>query len=570
MPDQRKEGKLLHNFFVKAKEHRSSVLKLDEKWRENLEYLKGEQKLGGDGDRSDTVTNFMFAQIMTMVPILSNRMPDIAVTPIRAEHEAHAKLLAFLINRIIKANDFITRQAELVTNGLLFGRGYMKPVWDRRMRGGIGDVRIEVADTRTIYKEPGKPYVRDANALFEERYIDKLSLYQMYPKQKDLIDKIFRKGDQSPPVPPPEEGGNTGVIEHHAAAHGQAELTTSEAYVWDMLSKSERDKNKVSIVEAWFIDDTVVEDYIRVNQPGKRSYRKKGLRKKYPRGRLVTMSGDVILDSRPNPFPEFPYIEFNNYYIPGEEYGQGELEQLKELQEQYNLRMNQIFDGVNFTTFPMIFYDHSAQLDPEEIENKPGGMYPVADVNGIKRFDPTGIHQAVFDSLPVLERNIETISGVREIQQGTVPGDVRSGFAIEQLQESAQNRLRMKTRNLEAAHKKLAKNLTDLIGLFYKRDVHYIDAGGLDISGIQSGDFEYEVKAGINLPVSRMAEQQRYQWMFANGMVDELFMIEVSDIPNKEELIARMKPIWDMKRSMLLGQVPSPGAPGQLGVVGGG
>jgi len=42
-----------------------------------------------------------------------------------------------------------------------------------------------------------------------------------------------------------------------------------------------------------------------------------------------------------------------------------------------------------------------------------------------------------------------------------------------------------------------------------------------------------------------MAEQQRYQWMFTNTIVDEQFIVEQSDIPNKDELVTRMKPVWE-------------------------
>jgi hypothetical protein len=546
--------KRLRHILDQAKKFRKG--KYDERWDEALEWLKGNQFIrGGEADpdfRSDTVTNFLFAQIMTIIPILANRMPQVSITPLTEEAKPKSDKLMELIDRIFRHNDFIIRQNEMIMNCLLFGRGMYKPIWSGSMRGGLGDVKITVPDTRSIYKD--KFWLPDSNWIFECRQIDKLTLYQMYPHKQAAIDRIFRtEGEEKKPES--IETGNTGEVGYHATLDPAPVATTTEAYIWDTSTDKGKSSNTIEIVEAWFIDESTYEDFEKLTDPktGKTRKSKKAVNKKsFPTGRLITFAGNEILDDRPNPFPTFPYVECENYFIPGENYGQGELEQLKPLQEQYNIRSNQIFDGLNFATFPMILYDHTSGLEPGEIVNKPGGIYPVDDIKGITRFDPTGLSAGVFQSLPQLEKAIETVSGIREVTQGAVPGDVRSGFAIEQLQESAQSRLRLKTRNMEYASKNLSRYLTRMIGLFYIPGVHYGEE--VDLRGVNPDLFDFEIKAGVNLPGSRIAQQQLYQWMYTNQIVDEQFIVDQSDIPNKDELVTRMQQTWQAKKAAMLGQ----------------
>lgn len=559
-------AKYLVNLLERSRQDRKAR-KLDDNWKQNLDWLKGLQQIGrgseSGGWKSDYVTNIIFSQEMTIVPILASRMARITVHPIAESEETtrQAKEITSLINRILMRNEYIYRQVERVTNMLNFGKGYIKPIWDQRMFGNRGDIRIEVPDTRSIFLEPGKMRLRDMNYVFEARSIDKLTLYNMYPSQKDKIERLFRKGAAPTTTPPDSYGENTGEVGLHTVAAGEAAATTSQAYAFDMSMKINKDKDCIELVEGWMHDESAVEE---VEGEKKKKQKKKeedregdnSPQAQYPTGRLVTFSGSTSFDDRPNPFPQFPYIETFNYYIPGEPYGLDELSQVKSLQEQLNIRTNQLADGLNFTNFPLIFVDHTAGIDLDEIENRPGGIYPCADVNGIRVVNIDSPTQGAFNSIIHILQMFETVTGVREVTQGAVPGDVRSGFAIEQLQESAQSRLRLKTRNIEAADRELARYLTYMIGAFYIRGTHY--SNDIDLEGVTPDMFEYDVKAGVNLPVSRMAEQQMYQWAYSQGIVDDKFIVENFDFPEAESLIQRMQPFWDQKKQLLLAAAQGP------------
>jgi hypothetical protein len=558
--DPKNRAKYLQSILSDMKKFRKD--KYDEKWNESLRWFKGEQKLRSEGlsrdFRSDTVTNFLFAHIMTTTPTLARRLPVVSVTPFTKEFKVQARELESLVRRIFVHNDFASKQTQAVTNGLLFGRGFYKPIFNPKMRGSTGDIQITVPDTRGIYKD--KLWVGDSSLVFECRQLDKLTLYQMYPDKKRQIDRAFRK-DVTQKQEDSYQSDNTGEVGYRAYKTDDVGGGTqgdnppsSQAYVWDVAANKEKDHQTVEFVEAWIVDETTIQNIkdIKDDKLRKRFKKDDFPMRPYPTGRLVAMIGTEIIDDRPNPFPRFPYVEWDNYCIPGEIYGHGDLEQLKPIQEQYNIRSNQIFDGLNFATFPITFYDHTSGLEPEEIENKPGGYYPVEDIKGIQRFDPTGVSSGAFQSLPQLEHVFEVISGSREVSQGEVPGDVRSGYAVEQLQELAQNRLSLKTQSLEYAIKNVVSYITDMIGLFYIPGVHYTDE--VDLKGISADMFDFEVRAGINLPQSKFAQRQDQWKMLESGVVDRKYMLDNSDIHDKEEIENRMMPLWEAEKQALLSQ----------------
>lgn len=558
MPD--KEARLLNELKNQAVKFRRDSGE-DARWKENLEWLKGEQMLDKARWKSNTVTNYLFSQVMTIIAIMANRLPQISIRGINPDMQPLGEALERVINRILRRNDFITLQAELLMNSFLSKKGYFKATWDSRMHQGLGDIRIENPDTRGIYLEPHKQTLGDCNYFFEVRNIDKLSLKQMYPKKGDLINQIFRKSAPGEDLGV-EFGVNTGEVADNATAEGVSP-TSSEAFIWDMASRQDRDMPHVELVTAWFIDESVHEDLEEVNKLNrkikkqnidrkeKRQIKKieKGDRK-FPRGRMIVFSGPVRLDDRPNPFPRYPVVEYQNIALPSDPWGMGEIEQAKPLQEMYNIRQNQIYDMLNFNLAPIRLYDGTSGIDPDEIENKPAQWISVMNVQGVRQLDAPRIPAEVFESLAILQRNIETIFGVREVSQGTVPGDVRSGFAIEQLQEAAQVRLRKKTRILEATIRDLARYLTHMIGMFYIPGVHYDEK--VDLTGVHPDAFEYNIRAGVNLPGSQLAEAEFDKWLFSQGIVDQKYIIERSQIPNRDELISRMQPIWEQQAQAAL------------------
>ena len=132
-------GKKLAELFQQAKIYKDPYTKRTKK---ALEWLKGEQMRKRHPLRAATVTNYLFSEAMTIIPILSGRIPEVDVTNEYPDMDVEASLLSKLINRAMRINDFPLRQVEINTHSLLAGKGFFKSTWDKDKMGGAGDLGI--------------------------------------------------------------------------------------------------------------------------------------------------------------------------------------------------------------------------------------------------------------------------------------------------------------------------------------------------------------------------------------------------------------------------------------------
>lgn len=527
----------------------------DKQWKGYLDYLIGDQLMKKPVYKSNTVTNYVWAQVQTIAAIISSRIPEIAT---KAENQAMKSTgdeLARVFRRTFKRNQFDQKSLKSIMDMLTFGKGYQKLTWDPWIAGGLGDMKYEWKDTRSIFLEPGMENVYTCNYMFEVNRVNKLALIRQFPKKRDVINRIFfkeRSGQETTALEVDE------AYQHHLiAASGEtpSERTSREAYIYEMANAKGFSDDTVEVVEAWFFDERTRDDIQSIIE-GKKIITKDGDSQAYPKGHIIVFAGGEILDDRPNRFPMYPYFEINNYVVPtgGKDnisgYGFSEIEQIKGLQRQYNIRNNQIFDILNYCIGRQKLYDHTSGIDTDKLTNAPNAWIECTNVNGVKELEANQPSAALFQSLSDIKLSIEEVTRVREVSQGTVPGDVRSGYAIEELKESAQIGLRMKSSSIEASVLKMAEYMTLMVRDFYIPGIHYNHE--YNLNEIWPEDFEFEVKAGVHLPASRFAEQQLMQWMFANKIIDEEYVIGQSNLEGKDELIERMKPIWSQRQQVEL------------------
>ena len=568
--DPNKIAKTLGSLLSMAKEHRKESTT---EWEEDFKVYKGEDQPTSvrSKRRSNTKTNFIFSEIETIKPILTSQVPSISLKPVMDSDiwREIAENMTKNVNRVFDRNDFRARMLEVVSNGLHFATGYFKLTWDKFAFAGNGDIRIEVPDTRSIFREPGKIVLRDANWIFEVTTVDQLSLSRKHPKKLEGIRKLFQKGAMPKGIP---TGKTKQAFAADTIAAPEAAATTTTSRFFDVMDNVNiEDPMMVELAEAWFHDDTMVEGLVEIIDPKENTKKRKKMNvKKFPNGRLVQFAEGMVFVDQPNKFPGIPYIEYNNYFVPGELYGMSELRQTVPIQRQYNIRNNQLYDLMNFNLGPIRFFDQRSGLDPNTITNAPNQWVPVNDVNGVKTEAAPHISQAAFESLLKIKKELETVFGVQEVTQGTIPGDIRSGVAIEALQESADIRLRGKSGDLQSAIRELTKLVILFMVEFYEHGVHFRMSDEVLSSEewkffkdkTLTGDFfDIEIRAGVNLPRSRVAKQQLLLDLHGRGVIDDQFLIENLQLEGKDVLESRMKDIWDAKREATLAQAQAASQP---------
>lgn len=555
---------------------RGAEREMRDQWEKDFKVYKGEfedtglwSKVRRLGRRAKTRTNFIFSQIETIKPILTSETPSIILRPVM-EGDAWRDIgeeFTQMVNRIFARNNFHGRQVELVGNGLCFGHAFYKATFDPDAFGGHGDVKIEVPDTRSVYKDGNNKDQRDVNFIFDVQKVDMLTLMRRFPDRSADIKRLFNKTNTTPGIP-------TGVSKEKFTADSiaapEAAATTTTSRFFDAMGASDT-KDSVELVEAWFHDVEMVDDVIELIDITTGTKKKKKVRSnKFKNGRLVVFSGNVVFIDKANDFPGLPYISYRNYFVPGEEYGISDLRHTVPIQEQYDIRNNQLYDIMNFNMGPTRYYDASSGLDPDTITNAPNQWVAVNNVNGIKTDPAPSVGSAMFESLAKIKGELEAEFGVREVTQGTVPGDVRSGTAIEALQEAADIRLRGKSREMENTLRDLTRFALSLIVEFYQHGVHYRVPDELRESDewkfvknkeLTADFFEIEIRAGVNLPRSRVAKQQLLLTLHERGAVDDEYLVEHIQIDDREDLMKRMGPIYQARKDSQLAAAEAEGAP---------
>ncbi len=588
-------AEFIYRWYAQAKQYRAK--NFDAHWSRVAKYLRGKHDIRQGADwKGNFVTNWIYQDHMTAVSMLTRdtpslvyiaREPELVLSkgrdeqgnPIPLTVSDYGKLLTDHSNAILTANEYLARLTKMISDGLPFGYGYQKATWDGSMRSGLGDVRIEAPGTRSIYLQPGISHLRDAMMVFEVRRVDKLTMYSLFPDKMGEVDQLFRKEGDQGDIDPTDEGREVGYG-LHTYEHGGATPTTSSPFV-DITSRGfGKDKPFVELVEGWFIDERTVVKMREMSEvdpkSGKRvTNKRKVTERMFPTGRRIVFVGSHLLDDRPNPFPAFPYIQYLNMDLPECEdssnvtagASMGEYDQLLEINDQYNTRQNQLMDAMNWlASGGFMVYGQGSGWDAEEYQNRPGGMYPVTDPSQIQFKVPPPIPGEAFASLAMLQGNIERVGGRNNILQGEVPGDIRSGFAIEQLSELAQGVMKPRTQQLESTVRSLGRYLIRMQSLFYKQGVHY--HGDYNLKLVNPDMFTVAVKAGLNLPASEASRQVYYLQLHDRDVVDKEFLLDNSDIPGKEEVKKRMQEKWEAERQAAVENPQGQGAANrQLSVV---
>jgi hypothetical protein len=558
--------KLIRRLYDRAKRHRNDAV--GNEWAESEKYLQGIQlkDISLKKWQCDASANLILPVLRSILSALMRDIPYAKTESAVPGLDNEALHVETLVNRVLRRNRFMEVSEPALLDGLTHGRSYFDTGWDRRMRGGLGEIRVDHAPTKQIYHEPGKASIRDCNYYFRVKEIDKLSLLHLYPNRKADIDQAF-KDDKKIRAATGEPGSAL------YAGDGIGPYGPSTSFFYQVSDTSHLDRQTVEMIDLWTVDETTIERFgTIVEVEGGRAVRKKRKRnfKQYPTGRFIRIIGNAILEDRPNPFPAFPLDQYTNMAWIGEkrEFSHGEFVQLIGLQDIFDTFLRQMVDGMSHVIAGgKIAYEEGSGYDAEEDENRPGQRIPVLDVTRIKQLEGARMPPEAFNALGLLRQLMDHISGVSQIGRGDLPGDLRSGFALHLLYEIAQGELKLKTFSLEAAVRGLVEQIIRMIGLYYVPGVHYSDE--VNLYGISPEFFDITVAAGLSLPASRETRFQRAMMLHKAGIADEEFVLNsIKDEPGMADEIGRLRQFWERKR--IAGDFSAGGGSPDLGLIEGG
>ena len=174
---------------------------------------------------------------------------------------------------------------------------------------------------------------------------------------------------------------------------------------------------------------------------------------RYPKGRMIRVAGGQLLASGDWPYQKrdtFPFVPLGFQEKTGALWALNAVTDLIPLQRAFNNTLSRIQDRVN-TDKPTILAREGSEIGLGAYQSKRN--YEIVEFAG----EPPAYQQAPpvnsywFTYLQLLGGQMEDLSGVHEVSNGSVPPGVTAGNAIELLQQSDQTQMSEFVGNIESA-----------------------------------------------------------------------------------------------------------------------
>jgi len=294
----------------------------------------------------------------------------------------------------------------------------------------------------------------------------------------------------------------------------------------------------------------------------KDSVRVKELREKpsreHPEGRLVTIAGSKILYQGPLPkeydspglgISKFDFMKFGKRY-----WGISLFTQLRPLQRRYNLGRSELAEYIRDFCKGKWMIPNTARLDPNALTDEAGEkvLYNYAGPNS----QPTAVRgpelpMTFFRNLEEIKAEMDDFSGIHDVSQAKAPKWVKSGVALDMLQEQDSSQLAPTMGLFELALGHFGKSLLRIAQLNFKEprslrtfskeypDVVLKKFLGADLKG----NMEVRVSLGSALPQSRGARVNYVLSLWREKLIQDpkavLKLIELQEMEflYKEEML---------------------------------
>lgn len=487
------------------------------------------------------VLNFLRQAIERKTSQMTDTKPFISILPFYDPLTRCAEALEDIISSKWSEQTLDMTLTDIVFYAELFGSCGVNTTYDRTLLHGIGDSTFQTIDPRNFNFDPActcsyfldrAEYVRiediKPTSLMKYMYQDYASdikpdapvdFYTPERKNYDRRGRIIRR-----------------VIDRMSRKKGTGALDRS------------------LIREYWVQDRTLV-----------------GKNLKYPGGRHFIIAGGVLVLDEKNPYwdERFPTDMLDWHRNPDSAWGDGELEDLKQLQVLLNKLVAIVIENGIMQSNGIWIGDYNA-LKPDEwnkLDNVPGLKVKKKPGSDLRREPGVAIPGTVFNTIQYLENAIEKLAGNTEVVQGGAPGEVRSGVAIEALQQAAMAIVRLKARCVESLLERIGQKMISRIFQFEGgerqmwriRDDKYYEAFKYT-SDILRGDsketkkylknkkdawknFLFKIRPGSSMAMNKWQETamalQLYQAQ-PKPIIDREAVLDIIELPNRTETLQRM------------------------------
>lgn len=526
--NQKLVQKIQHKFI----ESRSIKSPEEKRWKREGDFYQGNQwksKTAYDG-QIQPVTNICFSIVESIIPQLTDNRPQIVTLPTEPGDEQKAEVLTNIIEYVWDVRDMDYKLIMNERTRIKHGMAIYKVFWNPELMKGLGDIDILPVPLDQFFISPRAKSVQDSD-------------YVIYASQK-----------------------TTEYIEKRYGVKVQPDSKYNEIAVFDEQEDSPSRDNKVLLIEYWSKEEDGTL-------------------------RLTTIAGDQVLRDEKAFYKHgrYPFVAIPAFPIEKKFWALGVLSQIISPQMIVNLLDQQILDNARLGGSGTIFNGAGSGLNKKAMTSSPWKIVDVNDPNQIKSEPGQNIPSFIPNHLEVKKRDAESVSGIHDVTQGKAPSGVTAASAILALQESANQRVRLLGRTLEAGLKEIGELIIELVREFYQEE-RYIrilgdnyktsfisfkseelqttkeyqqmnpETGMMEPEEIViDPDFDVRVEVGSSMQYSKAFLYEQAKELFQMQVIDEQALLEVVRFPKADEVLQRKQEM--MQQQMMMEQQQMMGAP---------
>lgn len=593
-PEEAKAIKLVERCFAKAKNARKAY---DHSWLDNYRMFRGRQwKDGRPSYRHTEVINLIFRAIQSDVPILTDGRPMPQFIPPEPQDLELAKILNDVLESDWESGCWLYKLTEIIYDMHLYGNGFGCLKYDPKAKNGLGAIVFDSADPFTQYPEPNAPDINNkCNYYVEAEPLAVDVLKREYPKKAqfikaDLLD--LTKQDRS---------NWRDNLKYRSPTDNR---TIMEGGQYDLDTKDQALK-----VTLYIHDQEYIECEDKQIDPDSGQENVEYIQKlKYPNGRKLVLVGGVLCEDSELEYEDrkFPYIKATNYILPREFWGISEVEQLESPQKTFNKLISFSLDVLTLMGNPIWVVSTDSGVDTDNLVNRPGLVVEHNPGAEVRREPGVELQPYVLQLIDRMKGYFDDISGSNDVSRGVKPEGVTAASAITALQEAQQQRLRQKTRNIDAFMQQFGQMYASRAFQYYDspRIVRVTGQEGAQryfkfhveqyeemdpVTGMPTGEtkkkaivrdfnqgddgqmyeavdareyeirseFDVKVSAGSSLPFEKDRVEQQTYALFDRGIIDPEEVLKNLNYPNAEAVSGRMAEKAAQQAAM---QAPPPGS----------
>lgn len=277
--------------------------------------------------------------------------------------------------------------------------------------------------------------------------------------------------------------------------------------------------------------------------------------------RLISITAGGELLEQPKPldpcYDGLPIVMDSDYKSTDRFWPTGELDHIIPIQRRLNKRNVLMMRALDLAANPPIITNKDSGIPSDHDTVGAGEMIRINRGSDVKWLEYAGPSAQQFNMYGIDQRDIDTVAGVHDVQQGQRPAGIEAASAIRRLQEAAAGRIRGKETPAHRARAELLKKLMVCMGKKLQPGITFRATNG-EMMGVSPDDLlaEYDIQfiPGSGTVLGRSDFEDKAFALFDRGAIDELALLEAVNWRGREEVFRRI-----VERQMLMAQAQAAG-----------